>query len=215
MNDAERISEVRKLTGLTWKGLAEKIGIASAQTFTDIRSGRHGISVKLANKIIQAFPNIRREWLMFESGPMTTDESDDKIVVYKSVEELEAPRNIHSMERINPGSLFPQAEVALRNNNDSMTEYPLGCILVMRRVMDKTLLIPGCNYLIETSEFSIVRRLQKGSDEAHITLYSTNTATYADGTQIYEPFEIPIDSVRRVFCILGYIFPQSSEIKAL
>ena len=74
MTDGEKLVEVQKMTGLTWKELAAKIGIASAQTFTDIRNGRHGISMKLANRIIEAFPDIRQEWLMFESGPMTRDE---------------------------------------------------------------------------------------------------------------------------------------------
>ena len=63
MTDGEKLIEIQQMTGLTWKDLADKVGIASAQTFTDIRGGRHGISMKLANKIIEAFPEIRKEWL--------------------------------------------------------------------------------------------------------------------------------------------------------
>ncbi len=210
MTDGEKLEQIQQMTGLSWKEMAAKVGIASAQSFTDIRSGRHGISMKLANRIIDAFPNIRREWLMFESGPMTKDEAVGMIALYSSTESMATAKGGDDI--INVGSLFPKAEAAVRNASDSMIEYPNGCILVLRRVTDTNLLIPGNNYLVETEEFSIVKRVQKGKDEAHIALYSSNTATYPDGKPIYEPFEIPIDSVRRIFTVLGYIYTQTSDI---
>lgn len=210
MTDGEKLIEIQQMTGLSWKELAAKIGLASAQTFTDIRGGRHGISLKLANKIIEVFPNIRREWLMFESGPMTKEEAAGMISLYNSPEEFS--HNKGTLESINVGSCFHKAEIAMRNMNDSMVEYPVGCILVMKRVMDMKLLMPGNNYLVETNEFTTVKRLQKGKDDAHISLYSSNVSTYPDGRMIYEPFEIPIDAVKRMFFILGYIYPQSSDI---
>lgn len=212
MTDGEKLVEVQKMTGLTWKEMAAKIGIASAQTFTDIRNGRHGISMKLANRIIEAFPDIRQEWLMFESGPMTHDEAAGMIAMYESAEELSAAKDGKCGEAINVGSCFPKAEVAMRNTSDSMAEYPIGCILVLKRVVDTQLLIPGNNYLVETNEFCIVKRVQKGADNAHIALYSSNVATYPDGKLIYEPFEIPIDSVRRIFSVIGYIYTQANDI---
>ncbi len=212
MTDGEKLVEVQKMTGLTWKELAAKIGIASAQTFTDIRNGRHGISMKLANRIIEAFPDIRQEWLMFESGPMTREEAAGVIAMYESAEELSAAKDGKCGEAINVGSCFPKAEVAMRNTSDSMTEYPIGCILVLKRVVDTQLLIPGNNYLVETNEFCIVKRVQKGVDNAHIALYSSNVATYPDGKLIYEPFEIPVDSVRRIFSVIGYIYTQANDI---
>lgn len=210
MTDGEKLIEIQQMTGLSWKDLADKVGIASAQTFTDIRGGRHGISLKLANKIIEAFPEIRREWLIFESGPMTHKEAEGMIAMFNSAEDITDSKA--SPDFINVGSFFPKAEIAVRNSSDSMTEYPVGCILVMKRVMDMKLLMPGNNYLIETNEFVTVKRLQKGTDNAHIALYSSNCATYPDGKLIYEPFEIPIDSVNRMFYILGYIYPQANDI---
>lgn len=212
MTDGEKLEQVRQMTGLTWKELAAKIGIASAQTFTDIRSGRHGISVKLANRIIEAYPNVRREWLMFESGPMTQEQVLSTITLYDSADDLAVDGTNSRCEAINVGSCFPKAEVAIRNNNDSMVEYPVGCILVLKRVLDTNLLIPGTNYLVETNEFAVVKRVQKGRDEAHIALYSSNEKKYDDGKTVYEPFEIPMDSVRRMFSVLGYIFTQATDI---
>lgn len=212
MTDGEKLIEIQKHTGLTWKELAVKLGLKSAQTFTDIRGGRHGISMKLANRIIQAFPNIRREWLMFGSGPMTNEETAGIVTLYDSTDDFPAAKEGRQTETINVGSCFPKAEIAIRNTSEGMSEYPVGCILVMRRVVDMQLLIPGNNYLVETDEFCIVKRVQKAKDDSHIALYSSNMATYPDGKLVYEPFEIPIDSVRRVFSVLGYIYPQTSDI---
>lgn len=214
MTEGEKIEKIRQFTGLQWKELAAKIGLASGQTFTDIRNGRHGISMKLANRIIDAFPEIRREWLIFGSGPMTHKDVAGMTALLNSAEDLGTTMTDDkcSSESINVGSCFPKAEIAVRNTSDSMVEYPVGCILVMKRVMDMKLLIPGNNYLIVTDEFVTVKRLQKGKDEAHIALYSSNCVTYPDGKLIYEPFEIPMDSVKRMFYILGYIYPQANDI---
>lgn len=216
MTDGEKLIALQQKTGLTWKELAARVGIASAQTFTDIRGGRHGISLKLANRIIEAFPDIRREWLMFESGPMTNSEMVGFINMYESTGDLSSDKSGSEVaDKINVGSCFPKAEMAVRYSNGDMVEYPSGCILVLRRVVDTNLLIPGYNYLVETEEFCVAKRVQKGSDDAHIALYSTSTDTYPDGKLIHEPFEIPIDSVRRIFSILGYIYPQSNDINKL
>lgn len=212
MTDGQKIEKIQQMTGLSWKELAEKVGIANQQRFTDIRNGRHGISMKLCNRIIEAFPQIRREWLMFESGPITQEEAASTISLYGSAEDLAMGNTAVCGEAINVGTCFPKAEVAIRNNSDSMTEYPVGCLLVLKQVIDTDFLIPGNNYLVETDEFAVVKRVQKGRDEAHIALYSSNEKKYDDGKLVYEPFEIPVSSVRRIFCLLGYVFVQTTDI---
>ena len=209
MTDGDKLQAIQKHTGMTWKDLAATIGIASPQTFVDIRSGRHGISTKLANKIITAFPNIRKEWIMFESGPMTVQEAQGMVAMFETTDDLGTGNR---KDIINVGSCFPKADAAIRNTSEDMIEYPVGSVLVLRRVVDSNLLMPGRNYFIETEEFSTVKRIQKGKDDAHIALYSSNTSTYPDGKQIYEPFEIPVDSIRRIFSILGYIYTQATDI---
>lgn len=217
MTDGEKIEEIQRHLNLTWKEMARKVGLASAQTFTDIRSGKHGISMKLGNRIVEAFPDIRREWVMFGQGAMLKQNEERGIKFYDTASS--DGNAIFDENRfagtIDVGSCFPNAEIAVRNNSDSMTEYPIGCIIVLRRVCDVNLLIPGSNYLVETDEFSVVKRYQKGKDDAHIALYSSNTAKYPDGRLVYEPFEIPMDSVKRIFSILGYIYTQTTDINKL
>lgn len=117
---------------------------------------------------------------------------------------------------IQPGGWFDGHETAaIRHVGDSMTEYPNGCILAVREVLDRHLLVPGRNYVIETSEYRVTKRLQRGHSSDTIMLYSTNTDKYEDGRLIHEPFEISLTDVRRIFSVLGYIVNQAGEFRLI
>ncbi len=96
-----------------------------------------------------------------------------------------------------------------------MIEYPNGCVLAVREVTERRLLVPGRNYVIETSEYRVTKRVQLGRTSDTIALYSTNQETYPDGRLIYEPFEVSFQDIRRIFSILGYIVNQSGEYRLI
>ncbi len=117
---------------------------------------------------------------------------------------------------IQPGGWFDGRETAaIRHVGDSMTEYPNGCVLAVREVKDRHLLVPGRNYVIETSEYRVTKRVQPGSSPTSIKLYSTNTDKYEDGTLIHAPFEIDFEDIRRIFSVLGYIVNQTGEFRLI
>ena len=117
---------------------------------------------------------------------------------------------------IHPGGWFDGREsAAIRHVGDSMTEYPDGCVLAVKEVTDRRLLVPGRNYVIETSEYRVTKRVQRGSTAHTLALYSSNNAKYEDGRLIHEPFEIEIGDIRRIFSVLGYIVNQSGEYRLI
>lgn len=117
---------------------------------------------------------------------------------------------------IQAGGWFDSKETAaIRHIGDSMVEYPSGCVLAVREVLDRRLLVPGRNYVIETTEFRVTKRYQRGSSPDTIALYSTNTETYPDGRLVHEPFEVPVDEIRRIYRVLGYIVNESGEFKII
>lgn len=71
MSDSERIRRLEEYTGLSLNKLAAAIGIKSPQTFYDIKSGKHGISKDLAEKIKAKYLNINISWLLGGEGEMT------------------------------------------------------------------------------------------------------------------------------------------------
>lgn len=212
MTDGQRIEEVQRRSGLMWKELATELGLASPQTFTDIRNGRHGISTKLANRIAERFPGINKQWLVFGEGPITNDEMAVAVPLYKGVSAGATAPLATPIGAVSFGTCFPQAELALEVTDDSMREYPHGCIVVLKEVSDKSLLMPGKDYVIETREFTAVKRVQRGDREGTITLYSTSEVKYPDGRLVFEPFTISLDSIQRVFSVLGYIYSQTAPI---
>lgn len=117
---------------------------------------------------------------------------------------------------IDAGGWFNGRETAaIRHVGDSMTEYPDGCILAVREVRDSHLLVPGQVYVVETDEYRVTKRYQRGSQPDSIALYSSNKEKYDDGRLVYEPFEVLKEDIRRIFLVLGYIVNQSGEIKLI
>jgi transcriptional regulator with XRE-family HTH domain len=110
---------------------------------------------------------------------------------------------------IDTGDWFKDATAAIRHYGESMVEYPTGCILALKEVFDRELIIPGRDYMIETTEYRVTKRVQLGKDKEHITAYSTNHETYPDGRLIHEPFDIPWRSVRHISLVLGYVVKKN------
>ncbi len=113
-------------------------------------------------------------------------------------------------EMINPGDWYVDATCAMRVYDESMLpEYRPGSVVALKEVYDKRLIIPGEDYVIETPEYRVIKRLQKGSDPTCWLACSVNQEIWEQGPNkgklIHEPFEIPIDLVRRVFLVLGEI----------
>ena len=77
MNDFERIKEVCKIDNLNPSSLAKYIGLKTPQRFYDIKSGKHGISKELADRIKAKYLNISISWLVTGEGDMFI--SDEKI----------------------------------------------------------------------------------------------------------------------------------------
>ncbi|MCL1933971.1 MAG: hypothetical protein FWF53_09210 [Candidatus Azobacteroides sp.] len=113
--------------------------------------------------------------------------------------------NSSPAEWIDPGDWFKSATAAIRNYGDSMVEYPSGCILALREVQDLRLIVPGKDYVIETSEYRVTKKAQLSSNPEYIRAYSTNEETYRDGTLIHQPFDIPRNLIVRIFEVLGYV----------
>lgn len=203
MTDAERLIVVKNKTGLQWKELAAQLQLTSAQRFTDIRSGRYGISHDLAKRIHERFPAFSIQWLI--SG--TEELKEGLPVINPNVISDGSPKPL-----VNLQDCFPGAEGVVRMCDDGMVEYPVGAILVIKEVKDVSLLVPGRNYLICTDEFFTARRVQQGSNANSIALYASNPATYPDGRLVYEAFEISKDALRKVYSIQGYIVSEVANI---
>ena len=212
-NDNNRIEVLMRHLGLNARKLAMSVEV-SPQTIYDIQKGKHGISKDLAEKISAKYLNISKLWLLTGEGEMLSKGKriplyDDDVTIggvngsMANVDDAARPT-----EWIDAGDWFPNATSAIHHYGDSMTEYPSGCILALKRVNNPSLLINGKNYVIETDEFRITKQIQDDGD--CIVAYSSNTETYPDGRLIHAPIRIPKESIRHLDLVLGCVIRKFS-----
>lgn len=213
MTEKEKIEQVRQYSGMTWKALAKRLNLKSAQTFTDIRRGKHGISKTVAAQIVANFPEISIDWLLLDKGQMLEETAGEVFTLHENpicmLDDCVCGKSVSTALTLK--QIFPNASDVLRNTTDAMSEYPNGSFLMLREVANKNLLVPGCDYLFITEAFSMVRRLQKGEAPGQIALYATNNITHPDGRCVYEPMEISVADLKKVYAVVGCVFGIDGE----
>lgn len=208
---------------LTKTKLAEILGCGRT-TLSEILSGRMMAGTDIIAQLCKRF-SISSDWILLgrnekraEDCP-TTALSGHLIPFFDDVTTIGGCNTISATvdgcmppsDYIDAGDWFHEATAAIRHYGDSMIEYPSGCILALKKVEDMRLILWGHNYVVETSEFRITKRLQKGTESNTIVAYSSNTATYPDGRQIHEPKVIPLDTIRSIWLVLGYVVKEFSS----
>ncbi|SZD72038.1 Uncharacterised protein [Candidatus Ornithobacterium hominis] len=135
------------------------------------------------------------------------------VVTYGSNINSELSAVSQATEYIDAGSWFGDTKITagIRHYGDSMQEYPNGCILVIREINDLENVVYGRNYVIETNEIRVTKRIQSSENEKYFTAYSTNTETYPDGRQIHEPFKINKSKIKRILLVIGRIVKEHSS----
>jgi len=113
-------------------------------------------------------------------------------------------------EWIDPGDWFKGVTAAMRHYEESMIEYPSGCILALKEVHEWRLLIPGRNYVFDTPEYRVTKKLQEVHDNEFVMVHSTNEEKYDNGKLIHPPFPIPWELIGRIFEVLGYVVKSGS-----
>ena len=193
-----------------------------------VNSIKNGIGHKALGQISKQYPDLNTTWLLTGEGEMLLSEEKQSVKFYDPETAPHGKRKLIPLydeaitiggmgqvanldsngdvsEWIDPGDWFKSATAAIRHYEDSMIEYPSGCILALKEVKDKNLLVWGKDYVLETSEFRITKCVQRGEDKDNITAYSTNTETHSDGRLRHEPQPIAHKDLIRVFEVLGYV----------
>ena len=113
---------------------------------------------------------------------------------------------------IDLGSMFPSANAAIRHFGESMREYPNGCILAIKKLNHLKSIIWGQNYVVETDEIRVTKKLQTCKDDKNcIMAYSTNLDTHPNGQPIHEPFPIAKEDIRNLFQVVGHIVQEQNS----
>jgi hypothetical protein len=202
----------------------KELGLSNGYLGTQLKRNAD-LGESVLNKIVDYCLDINPEWLLTGEGEMLKSDIQKTgkrklIPVYDTStiggnNELIANTDAATQpaEWIDGGDWFSEATSAIHHYGDSMIEYPSGCILALKRINDIQMIIWGKNYVVETDEYRITKRLQRGLSEGYIRAYSTNEETYQDGTLIHQPIDILLSSIKRLELVLGYVVKEQSSGK--
>lgn len=228
-NIKERILYLAENVAVSKQEFFRKINITYGN-FTGDKKKRPINSDTIEN-ILLSYPETNPEWLLTGKGEMLKEKTNavreeqavyetakrkNLIPLYEDVQTIGGTAEVANMnpihqvsEYIDAGDWFPGATAAIRHYGDSMTEYPSGCILALKEVRDRNLIVWGRNYCVETSEYRVTKRIY--DNDEYIKAYSSNRATYEDGQSIHPAFNILKADVARMFQVLGYVVKEYSN----
>lgn len=211
------IAKLRKSLGMTQSEFRKKIDISQSY-LSELETGKKKLTSEQYKKIVDEFGEDVVK-LFVENTDNIIVSKNKRIPLYDDVsatiggynhEVANVAENGCIAEWIDTGDWFTEATAAIRHYGDSMVEYPSGSILALKRVEDWRLIIWGRNYVIETTEFRITKRLQDGGDD-YIMAYSSNTATNPDGSLRHSPIKIPKETIRNIDLVLGCVTKEYSN----
>jgi len=218
----ERLIEFLAYLGIGQNKFEEKVGLSIGY----INKLKGDMKFKTLEKVTHSYPELNENWLKTGEGSMLNEEKSDVqffesenrpsgkrlIPLWDDISTIGGRNKIANIstssqpsEWIDPGDWFKSATHALRHYEDSMIEYPTGCILALKQVYDRRLLIPGKDYVFETSEYRITKKLGKSKMSNYVLLVSTNEAKRDDGTLLHEPFDVEDDLIIAYYEVLGYV----------
>lgn len=224
MTDAQRINTLLEYTKLNGKNFAMRIGLNYPDSIYHILRGRNGISDKLADRIVMAFPEIGKGWLltgegeMFRSGSGRSGvlnpllmQADMRVrrqqVPLYDFEAVAGLTPIFTNQNIPIDYIsipdLPKCDGAVYVRGDSM--YPLlksGDIVIYKQIQDYYNIIWGEMYLIsfnyESEEYITVKFIKKVENEPDRVLLVSHNPHHA-------PKEIPVLSIRALAMVKASI----------
>lgn len=222
----DKLLVIRKKKGMNQADFGKLFGV-SRPTYALIESNEKGVDRELLYKISKALRIPESELQNEKEYEEHTSVREDKTLYLKPEHGLnkripfydvitvggnamladQSPINEPS-EFVEPGTFFKAATGALRVYGHSMfPKYPSGCIVGFKPA-DIELIIWGEDYVIELSDRRIVKRLERGEDKQSARAISYNVNK--DSKYIYDPIDIPLSKIKRLFMVLGKIELESS-----
>lgn len=234
---AERIKILMSELGENQNSFSKKIGVTPSTIATAFERNK-GVNTDLIQKIINVFTNISLEWLLTGRGEpikknaennnnsisvISQTKSERKLIPYFDAVAEAGSLSVANMEGISypaemvdAGDFFQDATAIMQVHGESMfPDYKPGSLVALKEVYNKRLIIYGEDYVIETTEYRVIKKIQQSEDKTCWLACSTNTEIWEQGQLkgrlIHEPFDVPIDEVRRLYLVLGEIYRKHSN----
>ena len=205
----ERTLEFIKYKKISVKEFEIRCGLSNGY----VANMRKGYSAEKLKDVLSAYPDLSREWLLFNEGEMIVNTPiepppEDAKTILIPVVNLDCRGGMAFNEEVQtdtyitgklpfPTSIAHQGDVVIPIYGDSMEPtYKSGSMVLIREVeLWREYLELGCAYVIGLVDDSrVIKTVMAGSDADHFLLVSINPA--------YQPQEIAKDIIRSVWRVV-------------
>lgn len=201
----ERLEKVIEWAGMSTHAFAMKIGMKRSENLYRIMRNKENVSIKLAMLILETYPQINRNWLIYGEGDMVVEKDEvfiagDRIPFYANT----IDGVIDEISKVKPSCnlhipMFKDADVAVNIADKAMEPLiPMGATIVMKK-QTSDIIIYGQVYYIETEEFSMVRIIRKSdvsNDEVILEVANVNH---------YDSINIKRSRITNLYLVCGVI----------
>lgn len=201
----ERLEKIIEWAGMSTHAFAMKIGMKRSENLYRIMRNKENVSIKLAMLILETYPQINRNWLIYGEGDMIVEleevcEIGEKIPFFART----IDGSIGNIAEEKPAfymhlPMFKDADLAINIADKAMEpNIPMGSTMILKK-QTSDIIVYGQTYYIETQDMSMVRILRKSElSKDEIILEVANVKRYDDIT-------IKKDRITNLYLVCGIV----------
>jgi hypothetical protein len=217
MKSVTRLFQYLDFKGIKPTKFEKTIGLSNGYLALQLKRNGH-FGEDIMNKIIDNCLDLNPIWLLTGNGKMLVEQQNGKQEFAKQYNEIPLfidtlieSADIQQANRfINMGDCFQNASMVMSiRGNYMIPDYMPGCYIAGKLVKNKELIIYGKDYVIFTSEYCVIRRLQKSLLQDALLVCSCNLTEWEKGPLkgrlINEPFDLKISLIESLYEVIGKI----------
>jgi len=199
----ERTLEFIKHKNISVKEFEIRCGLSNGY----VAAMRKGFGADKLNNVLTEFPELNRDWLLYNEGEMEMNSAKEVVEVVEHgtpVYDVDATcgdvsrpivfTDEHIIGHVNLPNVSPTA-VIIRANGDSMEPHIHdGDWIAVREVANLNVLYYGQVYLVITNEYRLLKYLRRDEDEQHYVLLRSANENYDD-------IRLPKADIRHLFIV--------------
>ncbi len=181
----QRLEAVIRWANMSTNYFARHIGLARGENLYQIKRGNNGISLNLADRVVKAYPEINKLWLLTGEGEMfiATKGRGSQIPFYDS--DLELTICEYESREADCRLAIPDiidSDLAMRYMGQAMGSLlPAGSVVFLKK-SDVNAIIPGREYVIVGRKIITLRTVRTAESPKQLRLVAADSEHFDEMT---------------------------------
>lgn len=181
----QRLEAVIRWANMSTNYFARHIGLARGENLYQIKRGNNGISLNLAERIVNTYPEISKLWLLTGEGEMfVSSASRAPQIPFYDTDVEHAIRQVDQLDtelRLAIPDIV-SCDLAMRYMDHAMSpQTPAGCVVLLQK-SDVNAIIPGKEYVIVGRKIVTLRIVRTAENAKQLRLVAADREQFDDMT---------------------------------